>query len=92
MKQCEKIRIIRDQLGTNASNAEIQDAYTDQYGNRPSSQALYATLGSERERKLESISGKQMADVKRTAKKSFDNNYQHYKNAVVAVSDYLQKK
>ena len=85
MKQCEKIRNIKEQLGTNASNADIQDAYNDLYGIRPSSQAVYATLGSERERNLESISGRQMLDVKKTAKNSFNNNFGKFKNAVVAL-------
>ena len=91
MKQCDKIRTIKEQLGLNASNAEIQDSYKDQYGVKPSSQSVYATLGSERERNLESISARQMADVKKTAKNSFNNNFGKFKNAVMEVSDYLKQ-
>ena len=91
MKQCNQIREIQNNLGLSSSNEDIKEAFEKKHGYKPSSQSVYASIGSERDRSLQQLNGKQFADVKKTAKNSFNNNFGKFKNAVMAVSDYLKQ-
>ena len=91
MKQCNQIREIQTKLGLSSTNEQIKEEFEKQHGYIPSSQSVYSSIGSERDRCLQELNGKQFADVKRTAKRSFNNNFGKFKNAVMAVSDYVNE-
>jgi|TARA_R100001129_G_scaffold174148_1_gene146260 hypothetical protein len=85
MNKAAQIRQSLIDLNPYASNREIVAHCQSTYGFKPSSQAIYEAIGSEKERKAETFNGRELMQVKAFARKSFDGDYNRLYNAVKLV-------
>lgn len=86
MKNADKIRLSLEELGDHqASNREIAIHCESEYGFRPSSQAIYACVGSEKSRRAENFNGRELMDIKSFAKRKFSGDFNRLERAVKVV-------
>ena len=82
MKMREKIRQSLIDLNPYANNREIAQHCQTVYGFKPSSQQIYEAIGSETARKAEQFNGRQLMDVKKICRQSFDGDFNRLLGAV----------
>ena len=85
MKQSEKIRASLIDLNPYATNREISKNCETKYGFTPSPQQIYEALGSEKDRLAETYNGRELMDLKRFARKSFDGDLNRLNGALKVV-------
>ena len=90
-KQTDKIRMsLRKLKNPSATNAEIADTFEHLYGYRPTSQAIYETLGKESLRKLKNFSAHEMLEAKTSCKRIFDGDFSRFRDCLDAVESYVK--
>ncbi|PHS03787.1 MAG: hypothetical protein COA78_17300 [Blastopirellula sp.] len=83
----DAIRESVKELGLGAKNREIQTFCQTNYGFKPTTQHIYHVLGHHNERALSSISGKQLYELKKVCKNTFENNYDLLVQGAIALKN-----
>ena len=86
--KAEVIRSAIIELGPAANNSDITVFCRENYGVTVTPQNLYEVLGSQSQRKLKQYNGAQLMDLKSTAKRLFNGDYQEMSLAALALHNY----
>ena len=88
--KAEVIRKAVTELGPTANNSDMTDFCRENYGVTITAQNLYEVLGSQSKRKLKQYNGAQLMDLKSTANRLFNGDYQEMSMAALALHNYGQ--
>ena len=91
MNQSEKIRTAIQNHGSDCSNDEIREFCKRNYDFEPSNSLIYRVAGNQTERKLNNISGKQLADMKKVCHRTFNGDFDAMLSGAIAVRNYARQ-